>query len=307
MDRIMMKFDDLLELKSSLDFPISDLGIVRDWAKTFSASWWEGAGGEKLKRSMSDWSFQLQGIMDDFEKLYRRIGYEVEEWATTDLKYDYEGEEIDTVKELWQLFCDVLHGDLQPGDLMMTIDIKDILGSNLPWDLRYPPEKTTVWVQVGNEWVEFDSTGPEWDLDLKIDLERKTAYLDGSWNAGSLDILASLGNGYVVGKTLSFFSIEGSGGFVGGTILGSIGGFVYTEEDFIGRNISEFDYVGIHRRLSILGLDLQIGTEGEISGFPIEAGVSPNGLSVGIPVIGEVEFGTDIDKPRDPKPPERVP
>jgi hypothetical protein len=307
MDRIMMKIDDFLGMQRSLSNNIGLLRIQKERAESLNLGFWRGPGSEQFSGSLKAWENQLQDLMDNFENFYRRIEYETEEWTTTDLKYDYEGEEIDTFEELKQLFWDVLSGDLQPGDLLMTIDIKDILGSNLPWDWRYPPEKTSVWVQVGNEWVEFDATGPDWDADLKIDLERKTAYLDGSWNAGSLDILASLGDGYVVGKSLSFFSIEGSGGFVGGTILGSIGGFVYTEEDFIGRNISEFDYVGIHRRLSILGLDLQIGTEGEISGFPIEAGVSPNGLSVGIPVIGEVEFGTDIDKPRDPIPPERVP
>jgi hypothetical protein len=303
MDRIMMKIDDFLGMQRSLSNNIGLLRIQKERAESLNLGFWRGPGSEQFSGSLKAWENQLQDLMDNFENFYRRIEYETEEWTTTDLKYDYEGEEIDTFEELKQLFWDVLSGDLQPGDLLMTIDIKDILGSNLPWDWRYPPEKTSVWVQVGNEWVEFDATGPDWDADLKIDLERKTAYLDGSWNAGSLDILASLGDGYVAGWSYSFLSITGSAGVVDGTPLAGAGAFLATGEAFIGRNISEYDFTGYHVGLNVLGFSLQPGTTAE----PIEVGVSPKGVSAGIAPFFEFEIGRDLDKPRDPTPPDRVP
>jgi hypothetical protein len=299
MDRIMMKFDDLLEMKSSLDFPISDLGIVRDWANNFSARWWVGSGGENLKSSMSDWSFQLQGIMDDLEKLYKRLDYEVEEWMTTDLKYDYEGEEIDSVKELEQLFRDVLTGDLQPGDLMMTIDVKEILSPYLPADLVYPPEIFSIWVKVGDEWVRTEFTGPDWDLDLILNAETRTAFIDWSWNAGSMDILASLGSGYVVGWSYSFLSIDASAGFLYGTPVAGVGAFLFSGEAFIGRNIGDSDFTGYYIGANALGIDKETGYK--------FIGVTPHGVSAGLPWLGEISIGPVQDKPRDPTPPDRVP
>lgn len=299
MDRIMMKIDDFLGMHRSLSDNIGLLRIQKERAESLNLGFWWGPGSEQFSGSLKAWEKQLQDLMDTFEVFYRRIEYETEEWTTTDLKYDYEGEEIDTVKELKQLFWDVLSGDLQPGDLMITIDIKDILGSNLPWEWRYPPEKTSVWVQVGNEWVEFDATGPDWDLDLKIDAERKTAYFDGSWDAGSLDILASLGDGYVVGWSYSGLSVDVSAGYVDGTLSAGAGAFLFSGEAFIGKNISEYDYEGIYVGFNFLGFSIEPGY-GKLGG-------SPDEISAGIQGIGEFVIGRDIDKPRDPTPPDRVP
>ena len=237
--------------------------------------------------------------MDNFEDFYRRIEYETEEWTTTDLQYDYEGEEIDTVKELKQLFWDVLSGDLQPGDLMMTIDIKDILGSNLPWEWRYPPEKETIWVKVGDEWIRYDSIGPDWSLDLILNAETRTAYLDWEWNAGSVNLLWSYGNGFVQGGSLSIINLDASLGFSQGGFSAGGGAWFLSGEGFIGRNMSEYDFQGIHIGGSVLGFDLSTGAQG--------IDVKPNTASIGKAGIIDLEIGLDQGKPRDPAPPDRVP
>jgi uncharacterized protein YukE len=307
MDRIMMKIDEFREMKKPLDDKCSQLSddvsrlVLNITGK--GDDWWTGAGGNQFRGSIKNWGDQMQPLLDDLHRLYQRIDYEADEWMTTDLQYDYEGEEIDTIQELGQLFWDVISGDLQPGDLQLTIDIKEIFTSNMPWDWRYPPEKTTIWVQVGNEWVEIDRTGPNWALDLKIDLANKSIYFDGSIDRGSLDILMSLGNGVVTGWSLSILTLEGSLGFSNGTPAGGIGGFIFSGEAFAGKNISEFDYEGSHVGINILGISFGTGIKTPIGGID----VSPNSVSGGINPYFEVEIGHDQDKPRDPSPPDLVP
>ena len=119
----------------------------------------------------------MQALLDELKDCYRCLGNEIDEWKTTDLKYDYEGEEIDTVKEMEQLFWDVLTGDLKPGDLMATIDIKEILSPYLPADLVYPPEKFTVWVKVATSGYGLILPDRLRDFDLKFNLETQFRHL----------------------------------------------------------------------------------------------------------------------------------
>jgi hypothetical protein len=315
MDSIMMEFEDLAGIHASLVNSYSEgstlKGLVdaEQWAHSiYGVDFWHGSEASKFNNSLTTWADQTRALLDELEDCYRCLGNEIDEWKTTDLKYDYEGEEIDTVKELEQLFWDVLTGDLKPGDLMATIDIKDILSPYLPADLVYPPEKFTIWVKVGDEWVRTDFTGPDWDLDLKFNLETRSASIDVSGSLASVDILQSLGDGRVRGWTYSLGNIDASAGWLYGQQLASGGCWLISGEEFSGVNLGPYDYSGWSTRTNILGYSLQPGGDvAEVGGIPIEIGASPHGFSIGIPIIGEVETGPDQGKPRDPTPPPYVP
>jgi hypothetical protein len=315
MDSIMMEFEDLAGIHASLANSYSEgstlKGLVdaEQWAHAiYGVDFWHGSEASNFINSLTAWADQMWALINELEECYRYLGYEINEWKTTDLKYDYQGEEIDTVKELEQLFWDVLTGDLKPGDLMTTIDIKEILSPYLPVDLVYPPEKFTIWVKVGDEWVRTDFTGPDWDLDLKLNLETRTAFLDISGSIATVDILQSLGNGQVKGWSYSLGNVDASAGWLYGKPLAAGGAWLISGEEYSGVNIGPYDYSGWHTRTNLLGYSLGMSGEvGKVGVIPIDIGASPNGFSIGIPIIGEVETGPDIDKPRDPTPPPYVP
>jgi hypothetical protein len=316
MESIMMEFGELEGIYAYLfasykkGSPLKDIEDAEDWAKALSNEnywWWRTPGAENFRRSLTAWALQLQALIDELHDCYRRLGHEIDQWKETDLKYDFEGEKIDTVKELEQLFWDVINGGLKPGDLLMTIDIKEILSPYLPAFLVYPPEQFTIWAKVGDEWVRAQFTGPDWDYELILNLETKTAFFDLSGNLGSVDILQSLGDGRVKGWTYSLGSVDVSWGYVGGDPLVAGGAWLISGEEYSGINISPYDYVGWHTRTNIFGFSVQ--PSADVKGVGI--GVSPHGVSVGPPFpfnwIGEVETGPDQGKPRDPTLPPYVP
>ena len=298
MDRIMMKIDDFLGMHSFLEYNISTLGVYRDKAEDFSISWWEGPGAGNLKRSLEVWAIQLQALMDEFDEFFRRIDYEVEEWTTTDLKYDYEGEEIDTKAELGDLLWDLLTGEVKLDELTERIDISEILEEDWPWDWRYPPNSTTVWIKtLGDEWVEFNLTGP--DADLSLNLLPTGATLNLSLDAGSADIIWGLGDGWVAGTSFSLLSLEASVGLptVGPPKL-NLQAYVLTVDDFVGKDVDGFGFVGVHVGVNLIGEE--IGDKlNEVSISPKDAGAPQ------FDWVGSLEAGMDIevDKYRDPTPP----
>jgi hypothetical protein len=275
MGKIYMEFEEVLETKGKLESDQFNLLNYRDSVSDFANNtvndWWSGGSAESFSQSLRNWANQFDRLAEKFTDLYLRLGREVDEWGETDMRYSYDPEgEIDTPEELGDYLNDLLSGKANKDGYSVVIDIKDLLGSNLPWDWRYPAESTTTWLQDWNgNWVKVENTGLDWSLDLTINPLKKGFEFSSEWTLWESDITWDLGDGWIGGLELKGLTMEekvGTAGLI-------VGGSAAAVKASLGQNLPNDQYVGGYVGVNILGGELG-ATEDEYALGPVKAGLA---------------------------------
>lgn len=272
MTKIYMDVDIINDINGKLESHAGTiwvtLGKIRDVADSTSVSdgWWTEPAGESFARSVKIWADVFDLWLEKYNILKTRLKNEWDEWGSTDSSFDYDGEEIDTLAELWAWFSagsKMDYGD--GGSLFIKIDIKEIFGANGLWYWDYPPESTTIWRQDEyGRWYKVEITPSDWTFDLMI--STKGVSLDFEYTFYSVEATWEMGNGLIGGAELSLGEVGVSGGSGGATARASL----VSADLSVGTNI-DGTYVGVK-----VGGKLGVGVgskDGEIEGGLFSGGV----------------------------------
>jgi uncharacterized protein YukE len=269
MGKIYMDIDEVLDQWKNFDSYAVTFWNAAQQVKNLAnnveyAGWWQGEPAEYFARSLRNWASDFVDFVEKYSALANRLYAEWNEWGETDCKYSYEGEEIDTLAELWTWLSEEMN---EKGEGYIKIDLKEILFPEAFWYDKYPPASTTIWMQdAQGRWRKIEITPADWSFDLKIGTGGVS--VDYEWTFYSVEATCELGGGVIATAGLDFLSAEvsvGSGG-------AKVGGSVASVDGSIGVNTDDGSFVGLTAGVDIIGGEYGL-KDGEVSLGGVSGGI----------------------------------
>ncbi|MGB7539713.1 MAG: hypothetical protein WBM17_14320 [Anaerolineales bacterium] len=275
MAKILMQLDEtdsaIITLKNEAGNILVFLQNLYGFDAPFGGSWWTGAGADRFFGDLNNCINELKKFAPELQAFYERVNQELTEWTDVDTSYSYmitgiEYPKLDFNNLTLFSYLDYLE---QMAKLELKVSVSDLLGSALPWRMRYPPEAETETSNfLGLSW-ETETTYGNWDAGLYGGLA------DEGYGAG----LFAEGNMWEKVSTASLFGIplvftatgpsyEAKGGTTGAEVALSYAGW--------NLNIAGFN-VGFD-------LGLGFGTDGNgVKLGPFSTGFNPGVAADAIP------------------------